>query len=146
MKWLDNRWVELACRFFVGGVLIYASIAKIQHPAAFAGVVNDYRLLPLPASNLLAIGLPWIELLTGLALITGVWRAEAALVAVGLLGVFIAALSINLYRGLEIECGCLSLSGGRDISYLTVAEDVVLLVAGLIVLRYAVTEQREQRP
>ncbi len=146
MKWIDNRWIELACRFLVGGVFIYASLDKIQHPAAFAAVVYNYQLLPLPASNLLAMSLPWLELLVGLALVMGVWRAESALIVTGLLLVFIGAISINLFRGSEIDCGCFSISsGGRGIGILTVLEDIVLLFPGLVVLRRAVSEQRNER-
>lgn len=140
-KWWDNRWVELACRLLVGGVFVYASLDKILHPTEFAKVVYNYQMLPVPLSNLLAMILPWLELFAGLALIVGVLVTESALLLSGLLVVFITALSINLYRGLDVDCGCLSLSGGRNIGFLTVVEDVFLLLAALVVLRRSVSEE-----
>jgi hypothetical protein len=140
-KWWDNRWIELACRLLLGGVFVYASLDKILHPTQFAKVVYNYQMLPLPLSNLLAMILPWLELFAGLALIIGVLLAESALLLSGLLAVFIFALSLNLYRGIDVDCGCLSLSGGRSIGILTVVEDVCLLLAALVVFRRSVSEE-----
>ena len=134
-RWIEKPWVELVCRLVLGAVFVYASIDKILHPVEFAKVVYNYQMLPVPLSNLLAMILPWLELFAGLALIVGVLVTESALLTSGLLIVFIFALSINLYRGLDVECGCLSLSGGRSIGLLTVVEDVFLLLAALVVLR-----------
>ena len=53
-KWLDNRWLELACRLLLGGIFVYASIDKIIYPVEFAKVVYNYQILPVAASNLAA--------------------------------------------------------------------------------------------
>jgi uncharacterized membrane protein YphA (DoxX/SURF4 family) len=140
-KWTDNRCVELVCRLLVGGVFVYASFDKILHPTEFAMVVYNYQILPLPLSNLLAMSLPWLELFTGLALIIGTWRAEASFLLGSLLVVFIVALTVNVYRGVDIDCGCLTLSGGgRGISLVTIAQDVVLLAAAVVVFLRAKAE------
>jgi uncharacterized membrane protein YphA (DoxX/SURF4 family) len=134
-KLLDNRWFVLTCRLVLGAVFIYASIDKIQHPAAFAKQVYNYQMLPVTASNLFAIALPWMELFAGLALIMGVFRGQAALLLSTLLVIFIVAISVNLARGVDLDCGCFSTSGeGRSIGLLTVAEDFALLGAGLVIL------------
>jgi uncharacterized membrane protein YphA (DoxX/SURF4 family) len=133
--------VELVCRLLVGGVFVYASLDKILHPTEFAKVVYNYQMLPVPISNLLAMILPWLELFAGLALVVGVLVTESALLTSGMLIVFIIALSINSYRGLDVDCGCLSLSGGRSIGLQTVVEDVFLLLAALVVLRRSVSDE-----
>ena len=142
---LDNRWFLIICRLALGAVFIYASIDKIQHPAAFAKQVYNYQMLPVMASNLLAMSLPWMELFAGLALIIGVFKGESALLLNALLVVFIVAISVNLYRGVNLDCGCFSTSGeGRSIGAVTLAQDVVLLLAGLAVLRSAMRERRAE--
>jgi uncharacterized membrane protein YphA (DoxX/SURF4 family) len=134
-RYWDNQWVELLCRLLVGGVFVYASIDKILYPVEFAKVVYNYQMLPVALSNLVAMSLPWLELFAGLALLMGVLRKESALILSGLLVLFIVALSVNLYRGVDIDCGCLTLSGGgRSIGIVTVLVDVILLVASLFVL------------
>jgi uncharacterized membrane protein YphA (DoxX/SURF4 family) len=142
-KLLDNHWFVVVCRLALGAVFIYASIDKIGHPAAFAKQVYNYQMLPVMASNLFAMSLPWMELFAGLALVIGVFKGESSLLLNILLVVFIAAISVNLYRGVNLDCGCFSTSGeGRSIGAVTVAQDVVLLLAGLVVLRAALHERR----
>ena len=138
---LDKSWFELVCRLLLGGVFVYASLDKILYPAEFAKIVYNYQILPAMASNLTAMVLPWLELFAGLALLVGIWRAESSLTLSVLLVVFIIALSVNLVRGVDIDCGCLSVGGGgRSISLLTIVEDVLLLAAGMVVFRRAVVD------
>jgi uncharacterized membrane protein YphA (DoxX/SURF4 family) len=143
---LDNRWLVLVCRLLLGAVFVYASWDKIQHPAAFAKQVYNYQLLPVVPSNLFAMTLPWIELFAGLALIIGALKSESSLLLSVLLVVFIGAISVNLYRGVNLDCGCFSTAEGegRSIGLHTVAQDVGLLAAGLVVLRAAMLERRKE--
>lgn len=98
-------------RFFLGGLLIYASIDKIMHPSAFAEAVFNYRILPDALINLTAILLPPFELVLGALLISGHWLAGGALLSSGLLSVFFLAVTFNLLRGLNVDCGCFTSSG-----------------------------------
>ena len=73
---------------------------------AFAQIVYSYHLFPDFSVNLIAIVMPFIEITTGLALITGIYpRAAAAIVNV-LLVVFMLIVAINVVRGHEFDCGC----------------------------------------
>jgi len=90
---------------------VHASLDKIADPAAFAKVVYQWQVLGPVLSNLLAVTLPWVEILAGGLLIFGVWRKEAALVIALLLVVFLLARGLVLARGIDIEnCGCTSLA------------------------------------
>ena len=143
---LDNRWLVLGCRLLLGAVFVYASWDKIQHPAAFAKQVYNYQMLPVVPSNLFAMTLPWIELFAGVALIIGVLKRESSLLLSILLVFFIGAISVNLYRGVNLDCGCFSTAEGegRSIGLHTVAQDVGLLAAGLVVLRASMLEGRKE--
>src|SRR3972149_3705463 len=143
-KLLGNRWLLLLCRLVLGVVFVYASIDKIQHPAAFAKQVYNYQMLSVTASNLFAVTLPWMELFAGLALIVGVFKGESSLLLSTLLVIFVAAISVNLYRGVNLDCGCFSTAeGGPGIGVLTLAPDVGRLAAGLLVLRGAMLGRRQ---
>ncbi|HTD52109.1 MAG TPA: MauE/DoxX family redox-associated membrane protein [Thermoanaerobaculia bacterium] len=90
----------------LGAIFVAAAIPKILDPPAFAHMIYNYKLAPGWAINALAITLPWVELLAGLALILGVWKREAAVLIGLLLLLFIASVGINLARGHAIDCGC----------------------------------------
>jgi putative oxidoreductase len=111
VSFLRSRHVQLVLRLLLGGFFVYASLDKIASPAAFARIVYQWQVSGPLASNLVAVTLPWIELVAGALLIAGVWRREAALVIALLLAVFLAAASSVLARGIDVEnCGCTSLA------------------------------------
>ncbi len=90
----------------VGLMFVLASLHKIASPLQFAGIVDNYQLLPALFVNLVAIVLPWVELLCGIFLLIGIARNGSALVLAGLTLVFIVAISFNIARGLDFDCGC----------------------------------------
>jgi uncharacterized membrane protein YphA (DoxX/SURF4 family) len=100
----------LVARLILGAVFMYASIDKILHPAAFAEAVYNYQILPDYLINLTAIILPWLELVLGIVLVIGLFRGGSVLIVTGLLVVFLGAMIFNLARGLDIYCGCFSVS------------------------------------
>ena len=126
----------------LGAVFLYASYDKILRPAEFARIVYHYRLLGPSARlgyvppNLWAVTLPWIEAVTGLCLVVGLWRRDAALVAGGLLVVFLAAVGYALAQGIDLaNCGCFSVSGaGRGLGWRLLAGDLALLAAAVYVV------------
>ncbi|MEO8430266.1 MAG: MauE/DoxX family redox-associated membrane protein [Acidobacteriota bacterium] len=105
-KILAHPWLSIAVRVALGGIFVAAAIPKIADPPSFAHMIYNYRLLPGGLVGAAALWMPWVELLAGLALVAGVWRRGGALLAGGLLVLFVAAVGINLARGHAIDCGC----------------------------------------
>ncbi|MEA1882775.1 MAG: MauE/DoxX family redox-associated membrane protein, partial [Candidatus Marinimicrobia bacterium] len=56
-------------RLIVGIIFIYASWDKIAHPAEFAKAIGNYHAVPFGLENMMAMVLPWLELLVGICLI-----------------------------------------------------------------------------
>ena len=115
----------------LGVVFIYASYDKLFHPKAFADIIYHYQILPDRLINITAIFLPWLELLIGIFLMIGLWMSGTVIWCNFLLVVYIGALSFNLARGLDIDCGCFSTAGGRSISIETILWDVVFLALSI---------------
>lgn len=126
-------WLELILRFLVGGTFVYASFDKILHPEAFAQAIFHYRLVPAALLHPLALVLPWLELVTGLAMILGYLRRGAALWIALMLVVFMGAIGSALGRGLDISCGCFHTEAGHAVGLSLLLRDVALL-AGAVVL------------
>ncbi len=107
----------LVIRLLVGGVFIYAAIPKILHPGDFAWSIALYQMLHYSKVNALAVILPWVELVAGLALLLGLRTKAAALLVCGMLVMFIAALAHAISQGIEMTtCGCFSQAGARALS------------------------------
>ena len=121
-----------AFRLLLAGIFIYAAIGKLAEPQRFLDAVRGYDLLPDPWAAWLAMSLPWLELITGVALLTPWFALGASVIITGMFTVFIAAIASAWSRGLSISCGCF---GGGDTvsSYLDVISlRLVLLVIAAI--------------
>jgi uncharacterized membrane protein YphA (DoxX/SURF4 family) len=102
-------------------------------------IIYGYDLFPGILINLIAIILPFVELVAGLFLILGIYPRSAALIINGMLFVFIITLAINFVRGHEFNCGCFSV---REIGYINAPEqwifrDIIYFVLGIYVLLYS---------
>ncbi|RPI32478.1 MAG: hypothetical protein EHM52_00240, partial [Actinomycetota bacterium] len=103
---LLGRRLTLACRFVVGTLFVYASYDTVLDPQPLADAIDDYRILPLALVNLVALTLPWVEMLTGLCLLGGLGVPGAGAVASGLAATYSIAIASVLMRGLDLDCGC----------------------------------------
>ncbi|MFA5138431.1 MAG: MauE/DoxX family redox-associated membrane protein [Elusimicrobiota bacterium] len=100
--------VGAASRILVGAVLLYSGLQKSAVPAEeFASIIDFYRLLPEGYSLVLASVLPALEVLVGLALVTGYLCRYAALAGGSMSLMFIGALGSTIFRGIPLpDCGC----------------------------------------
>ena len=100
--------VLLILRLALGGVFIYAGALKIVDASEFARAIHNYQLTPRLVSTLVAVYLPWLEVLAGLALIARRLPLGATLALTTMSAVFLIALTSAWLRGLDISCGCFS--------------------------------------
>ena len=135
----QNSWLELIVRLALGTMFLFACYPKITEPANFAKIIYGYYLFPEYSINLIAIILPFLELFAGIALILGVYPRSAVLILNIMLFVFIIAISINLIRGHEFDCGCFSFSeSGQTVSTVQLLiRDVIVFFLGLHVLFFS---------
>jgi hypothetical protein len=91
----------------LGGVLLLGGAAKLRDLALFRAVLEDYRLLPAALIAPVALLLALAELAAGGLLLPVPLRVLGAGLALLVLAVVSAAVTINLLRGRrQIACGC----------------------------------------
>jgi uncharacterized membrane protein YphA (DoxX/SURF4 family) len=116
-------------------MFVYASLDKIAHPEEFAKQIGYYKALPFGLENVLAIVLPWTELIVGICLLAGLLVDGATLLSIIMMLVFILAISQAMLRGIDITCGCFKVSADSDkLGLDTIIRDIVFLVMSFIVL------------
>jgi uncharacterized membrane protein YphA (DoxX/SURF4 family) len=135
--------VILLFRVIIGVVFIYASFDKIAHVSDFARAVHNYKMLTPLLDNIMAIALPWIELIAGLFLIVGYKVRGSSFVIAVLLLVFIAAVSFAIMRGLDISCGCFETKEGTKVGLELLIRDVVMLIMTGSILFFSNERKRE---
>lgn len=94
-------------RVCVGTVFLVAGLQKASHWRILPGVIANYRLLPSWAVWPVSVLLPPLEAILALLLLSASLEPWSALAAMALLGLFAAAMTINIRRGrTHIDCGC----------------------------------------
>jgi len=97
-------WLNYLVRFILGSVFLYAGVAKLSDPKAFAKVISQYDLVPESLLAPVAIGLPVLEVLAGIGLFFAV-RGSLSVIF-GLLVMFVFVLWYGILKNLNIDCGC----------------------------------------
>ena len=132
-----QKYIFTIARIALGGLFVWAAWEKLMSPEAFVSVIENYRLLPSTLINPVALILPMLEAICGCLLIANQMTKGAVLILIALLIVFIGALGTGLIRGLDINCGCFSLSDSTRPSLLwALIQDLFLLLTGVWILLY----------
>jgi hypothetical protein len=123
-------------------VVFAAALHKLTQPAAFAGALAAYRLLPPRAVAAAARLLPLAEAALGVGILLPLTRMSSLVALAALLALYAAAMAINLARGRrDIDCGC----GGavQPLSWGLVARNSVLVAAALLAARPTLARSME---
>jgi uncharacterized membrane protein YphA (DoxX/SURF4 family) len=132
MAWLRNPWVVRGCQLLLGVVFVTSGLAKLGDLHSFAVQIHNFRMLPIAVENLLAMSLPWIEFIAGLALVLGIRARSGAAVAAGLTAVFTVAVALAAARGLDIGCGCFGTSDATRVGTSKLLQNGALLLLALV--------------
>ena len=134
-------------RIVLGAVFVYASWDKILDPAAFSRIIANYQIVSYNLGNLIALFLPWLEVVCGICLITNRFTLGSATITAALMVVFIGALGYNIYRGIDVHCGCFTLTEeapGSMWGYLI--RDVLFLAIAIWIIIHRIPAQRSPSP
>lgn len=93
-------------RFLIAAVFLLAGLLKLRDPLAFADGIEAFHLFPLWMINPLALGMPFFEVFTGIAILNRRTKSAGTLAACGLSFCFLLLYASAMARGLEIHCAC----------------------------------------
>jgi uncharacterized membrane protein YphA (DoxX/SURF4 family) len=106
---LRGPYPTLVSRLGLGGIFLLAGLTKLGVPASFAEDIRAYEM-PLPDAlvQIMAVGLPPLEVGLGVWLLAGLFTRFAAAISGALMAVFLVAITQAAARGLDINCGCVA--------------------------------------
>ena len=105
---IDNKFIPFLSRVILGGIFIYAAVGKILYPADFSEAITNYQLVPVMFTNLIAIVLPWVELVAGILLLNG-FRTQSGNVIIFLM-VCVFSFGVTHFTSIIISVSILDVS------------------------------------
>ena len=131
-----SRTTQQIIAAILGAAFLVAGALKAWDPAGFAVDIQNYRIpfLPWVGGALLALYLPWLEIVCGLALMARIGYRGALAMTAALLVIFLAAIASTRLRGLDISCGCFGHGVHRGF-WTELIQDAVMLGVALWLLR-----------
>ena len=123
-----SRTIQRILAVLIGLLFLVAGCMKLLDPAAFAIDILNYRLLPWTCDVLLALYLPWLEILCGAALLFRVAYRGALYIAASLFALFVVAYGSTRPRGLDVACGCFGHGVHRGYWPVLIADTLLLAV------------------
>lgn len=126
--------VFVILRALIGTVFMVSGYSKLTAPFQnFLSVIHNYDVIYGAPATLLAQILPWIEFVTGVFLLLGLW-SRATLVSAWFMNLmFVLVLAQGLLRGLPLaNCGCFGDSFHLKPAHMLVLD--ILLMAAIFFL------------
>jgi putative oxidoreductase len=129
---LTSTPVRRGAQVVLGLLFLAAALAKIVDPASLAREVHNFRLVPFWSEHLVAITLPWVELVAGLALVLGIRARAGAWLTGALLVGFTIGVVLAMARGLNFECGCFGTAGGTRVGWAKLGENLGMIAIAVV--------------
>jgi len=126
--------ILVAIRILIGCLFVVSGFEKLIGPYQnFLYVVQSYEFCPTIFEDIVARVLPWIELILGVFLITGLWLKWTLRSVLILFAMFICIVGQALLRGLPIdECGCFGSLISLPLAGVLVFDSIMFFITGLL--------------
>ena len=142
---MAGKIVEWALRVLLAVILATAGAVKTFQAETFAIEIDRFQLTPWWLSLALGYFLPWLEVVTALALFLNRFYL-GALLSVSMLGViFAVAVGSAWWRELDISCGCFGALVSGQVDALHVVFALLFAAIGTILLAYNGLSRRAHR-
>jgi len=114
-EFLRGPYPTLFSRLVLGGIFLLYGLSKLKTPLQFANDIDAYQMgIPPFIVDTMARVLPIVEIGLGIWLLVGLFTRFSAIVASVLLTIFTIAITQAWFRGIDANCGCVSLTGGNS--------------------------------
>ncbi len=137
-----NRILLNCLRYFIAVLLLFTGLGKLLDVPGFVQVLETYQAIPSWGLHVVAVTMILLELRISEWLLRDRTLALGAFASFLLHSLFTLWTVITLLRGIPVpNCGCFGVFLARPLTGWTVVEDLVLVVASLVLLVLAVKQE-----
>ncbi len=136
-----KRLIGNMLRWLLAGVFLWAGLAKAAAPYEFLAALVSIPFFPFAYAAPTAIILPYLEIVTGFALLVPAARRAGALIAAALSLAFLTMYLLSAWHGMTIDCGCFG-PGSQVSTAQGIGRSLILLALSISVYSRRNTERR----
>ncbi len=123
---------QMTLRGALALLFLFAAVHKLRYPRGFREALAGYELVPAAWHAPVAMLLVGLELAVGASLLIPGLAPAGGAAAAGVLTLYTAAVTINLYRGRrDIDCGCAGPAGRVPLNRGLVIRNAFLIAASV---------------
>ncbi len=124
-------------RIAIGMMFIISGFSKLIAPLEnFAVVIESYDIIHGRIVDLVVWTFPWVELIGGAFLLTGIWLRQSLLAMWMSTTVFLILISSAIIRGLPVtECGCFGEMISFSLPKMLLVDTVLWITFGFMTFR-----------
>lgn len=139
---MKSKWVYSILKWFFGLLVIGTGVGKLLDNRGFADVILTYQFgLPHELAMVLGLVVSLFELILGIYILQEKRQVRNGILLILMHFGYVGLATISNLRGLNLtNCGCFGVFWGRPLTWWTVVEDVILMLASYVF--YKVSHQR----
>jgi uncharacterized membrane protein YphA (DoxX/SURF4 family) len=127
-----HPWAVRSAQIVIGAIFLVAALAKLGDLRSFAEQIHNFRMVPVAMENLVAMILPWVELVAAMALLLGIRARAGAVLTAAMMAAFTVAVALALVRGLDIECGCFGTADAAQVGVTKLLQNSAMLAVAML--------------
>lgn len=135
-KHFSSSVVFLILRIFFGFIYVFSGITKLLELSSFKAALLNFNIIPASTVIAFVYLIPIIEIFLGIMVGVKINPALFSKGIVYLTCLFTAAITLKLFEGEEISCGCFGNLSDEPINIMTVLRNVILIFIGISIIVY----------
>jgi hypothetical protein len=129
------EYINILIGFLLSIILLFTGIDKLLNQEEHIKSIGLYKLLHLNLIKPILIFFIMMELYLGIAYLLGYTNWINTLLFIALIGIYTAAVAINIYRGnTKISCGCGSFLQNEQLSIGIIFRNIVLIIFSILIV------------
>lgn len=123
-------------RIIFGLLFIFSGIVKLVDLNLFQESVIKFNLINENLIKPVIYGLPFIEIILGLAVVVNFRTSFIMQIIVFMLALFTAVVVAKIFEGAQINCSCFGEFSSSNIDSITVIRNIVLMIWAILLIFY----------
>jgi putative oxidoreductase len=120
-------------RLLLGALFILSGGEKLLDLKYFSLVIAEYQILPIVIIPAAALLFSLCELLCGIMLLLDLYSRVSSSIMLCMMAIFIAAITNNVIRGIEHDCGCFEFLAQwyglkEDVGIVSIVRDILFFI------------------